>query len=287
VIGLVVVLAGLESWGVRSYLVHWRDTIGLWQYMLSRAPNSAGLYSGLGTAYQEIGDLDRAAEFYKRALDLPSSPLEVRVNLGVILLMRKQYDAAIEHFSAVLQLAEGDYHRLLGHYFLGCAFLEMGRTAEAVQHLRSAADLKANDPFVHFGLGMALYRDGQGSEAIPEWELALQLGVEPTGNRVAALWKMAWVWASSPDSAVRNAARAQQAAREACRLSGERNPLALNALAAAYAAAGQFDQAVAASERAVHLAQEAGQSQQAKSLRQWLKLYQAGKPYIEQKPLAW
>jgi hypothetical protein len=53
----------------------------------------------------------------------------------------------------------------------------------------------------------------------------------------------------------------------------------VSSLAAAYAEAGRFTEAVAATQRAIELAQSSGDSRFAAVNEQLLSLYRAGKPY--------
>jgi hypothetical protein len=55
----------------------------------------------------------------------------------------------------------------------------------------------------------------------------------------------------------------------------------LGTLAAAYAESGRFEAAAAAAEKAIALAQAAGQTELAQKNRGLLDLYRAGKPYHE------
>jgi len=55
-------------------------------------------------------------------------------------------------------------------------------------------------------------------------------------------------------------------------------------LAAAYAEAGQFDKAIAMAQKAVELAQAAGNFQFAAMNQQLLQLYASGRPYHEPSP---
>jgi hypothetical protein len=52
-------------------------------------------------------------------------------------------------------------------------------------------------------------------------------------------------------------------------------------LAVAYAAAGRFDDAIAATQKAIGLARSAGQPRMASEIEARLELYRAGRPYRE------
>ena len=70
-------------------------------------------------------------------------------------------------------------------------------------------------------------------------------------------------------------------AEQACELTNHRVAAYLDTLAAAYAAAGQFDNAVTTAEQAIDLARSAGQPRVVSEIEARLELYRAGHPYHE------
>ena len=76
-----------------------------------------------------------------------------------------------------------------------------------------------------------------------------------------------------------NAALPQALAERAASLTGTTEPAYLDALAAAYAADGQFSKAVITAEKALALAGGAGAVQLRNQIGQRLNLYRAGHPY--------
>jgi hypothetical protein len=70
-------------------------------------------------------------------------------------------------------------------------------------------------------------------------------------------------------------------ARQAVELT-TRDPSALDALAAACAAAGRFDEAVSAASEAAATARRAGAAQQLADIERRLALYRSTKPYVEE-----
>jgi len=91
---------------------------------------------------------------------------------------------------------------------------------------------------------------------------------------------LAWALATCPDPAVRNPAEAIQLAERA-RASAPRSPSYLDTLAAAYAAAGRFPDAVAAARQAVALAEAAGPTDAAARFRLRFDLYRTNQPFHE------
>src|SRR5438067_12465009 len=96
-------------------------------------------------------------------------------------------------------------------------------------------------------------KSGPGSRAAAEFNRALQLAPD----RVNALNSFAWLLATASDDSVRDGKRAVQLAERANALAGNNDPTILHTLAAAYAEAGRFDEALQTARRARKLASRA------------------------------
>src|SRR6185436_9047730 len=114
---------------------------------------------------------------------------------------------------------------------------------------------------------------GDFPEAIAQFRQALRL--KP--DWVPAVASLAWLLATAPDAALRDANQAIQFAEQAADLTGRQDASALDILAAAYAAAGQFDRAVAASDAALGLKPDAAL---AAAIRRRQELYTRHEPYV-------
>jgi Flp pilus assembly protein TadD len=89
---------------------------------------------------------------------------------------------------------------------------------------------------------------------------------------------MAWVLATSTEASVRNGGDAVEFAERAVRLSGAREPTVLGTLAAAYAEAGRFREAVEVTQRAVALARQQNKESIARDLSARSASYEAKRP---------
>ena len=123
-------------------------------------------------------------------------------------------------------------------------------------------------------------RTGKSREAVAE--LRQLLSAKP--NLPDALNNLAWLLATSPDSTARNGAEAVRLAEQGCRLSGYQQAQLLGTLAAAYAEAGRFTEAVATAQKSIELARAGGDTRFAAVNEQLLGLYRAGRPYHEPSP---
>ena len=99
-------------------------------------------------------------------------------------------------------------------------------------------------------LGMALVMNGQKTEGLAQWRLALRR--DP--DNVPVLNETAWVLSTSTDAALRNGSEAVPLAEHAVELTSAHEPAILGTLAAAYAETRRFDKAVEVEKRAADLA---------------------------------
>jgi Flp pilus assembly protein TadD len=95
----------------------------------------------------------------------------------------------------------------------------------------------------------------------------------------AALNNLAMLRASCKQPEFRNGSEAVQLAEAACRLSGRRNPSFLGTLAAAYAEAGRFDDAVKTIQEALAVAKASAADDLVPIQTRMLELFQAGEPF--------
>ena len=123
--------------------------------------------------------------------------------------------------------------------------------------------------------GAALLDEGRTEEGVARLSEAVRL--QP--SFLAASNNLAWVLATSGDDGVRNPVLAVPLAQRAAAITGGTDPDVLDTLAAAYAAAGRFEEAVQAAERAVALAAAAGPTERADAIQTRLDLYRERRAY--------
>ena len=111
---------------------------------------------------------------------------------------------------------------------------------------------------------------GKTSEALQHWREVLRL--QP--NHLPVLDKMARVLATTKEASLRNGAEAVVLAERAVKLSGGRDPMILDTLAAAQAEAGQFTQAVETARQAMALAADGNKPAMAAELKKNISLYE-------------
>jgi Flp pilus assembly protein TadD len=152
-----------------------------------------------------------------------------------------------------------------------------GRLDEARVRFLEAMQLDPKGAYPHLHYAMCLSAQRQAREAMVEYRKALALDdqLSPACNNLA------WMLAVHPDPQIRNGKEAVELAERACRLTNDEQPFYLGTLAAAYAEAGRFSDAIATAEKARDLARKAGLEKVAERNEQLLELYRAGRPCHE------
>lgn len=181
---------------------------------------------------------------------------------------------ALNHYTRAITL---DPHYQKAHYNMGQIYRKQGRWVDAAAAYRFGLKVRPTDLASRLNLASVLNKSGLVKEAVSEFEEALRL--DP--DSLEGLNNLAWVLATSIHDDIRNGAAAVQYAERACRIAGTNTPFFAGTLAASYAEAGRFDEAVATAERAINLAEATGQTELATRNSELLQLYRAQKPHRE------
>jgi Tfp pilus assembly protein PilF len=248
------------------------EDLAAYTKLLEGDPNNALRHDAVGNLLLQAGRPDGAIARYRRSLELNPSSASTHYNLGYALSVRGRRDEAIAQFREALAI-DPDYGQ--AHNNLGALLQMAGRFDEALTHFQRATSLRPDNLDAVTNLGLLLSALGRLADAADRLRIAV--GID-AGN-AQALSGLAWIRATSWDPALRDAIEAVTLAERAAAATGRRSISALDALAAAYASAGRYDEAVAAARSGIELATAAGQTEAAAELRLRLQLYQAGKPF--------
>jgi len=140
--------------------------------VLEAKPDQFDALHYLGVLHFQKSQLDQALPLLKKAVSLAPGDAGCRSNLGLVFLALGDNDKAIESFRAALQV-QPDFTDAYNN--LGNAFMRIGNIEEAVSAYRTALVLNNEQPSVHNNLGVALKRQGLFDEAMTEYLKALKL----------------------------------------------------------------------------------------------------------------
>jgi tetratricopeptide (TPR) repeat protein len=249
---------------------YWRDSETLWSHTLECTRDNSIAHNNLGLVSLDQGRPTEATAHFREALRINPIDGKAYYNLGLVLCQQGHTEEAAAEFRKAIELNPTDGK---AHNNLGVVLCQQGRMEQGIAEFRAALEIEPDDAEADKNLGNAVFRRGSAAEAIGYEQKALEL--QPAD--ASAQNDLAWMLATAPQPSLRDGARAVKLAMQACRSSGGNNPLTLRTLAAAYAEAGQFPDAVQTAQRALQLAQAQSNTNLAGTLLRELKLYEAGR----------
>jgi tetratricopeptide (TPR) repeat protein len=231
-------------------------------------PNLAAAGALLGDILQQKGQLAQAVERWKAAVAAQPDLATVHGRLGVAYAYQGRFAEAEKHLRRNIELEPDSAH---AHGNLGGVLLRLGRPAEAAQHLQTAVRHDPTDVAAHTTLSQALQAAGKPKEAIA----SLRRAASALPQAKVLTLRLAWLLATIPQDDMRDPEEALRLAHALC-ANGRPTAEDLTVLAAAYAANGDFQQAVANAQKAISLAQSQGNTAAAASTQTHLQQYQTG-----------
>jgi tetratricopeptide (TPR) repeat protein len=156
------------------------------------------------------------------------------------------------------------------------AWFQVGYWRNAVSLFQHDLSVTGNNLVAQGALGEALYFRGEVDQALVHFQEAIRL------NPPLGLAGLAWVMATTSNPKFLNGDKAVYLAKLANQMTHYQQPEPLDVLAAAYAEAGNFSEAISTAQQAAELARASGRTDLAREIQQRLALYRQGRPYRDE-----
>jgi len=166
-----------------------------------------------------------------------------------------------------------EYAKMLA--LTGYHLLEQKKFARAAEQYRKSIAVDPKGIVARLNLAVALIRVEKYDLALAEYRQVLL----DNPNEPKVYYTLAWLLATAPDPAVRDGVEAVRLAERVVRMSGREDALMLEVLAAAYAEAGKFDQAVSTARKALGLLKQKNGPNGGEHIQKQLTHYLRGKPF--------
>lgn len=237
------------------------------------SPSAWDADNDLGVVYAQKKEYAKAIDEFTLSLKYNPDDGNARLNLGRALGLEGKFAAAEAQFQMLL---EAQPYAADANQAYATLLERERKNSEALRHLKIAAIF--NPAFeTYMDLAGLEYTMGHSRDAVAHYRNALAFKADANADN-----NLAWILATSPDDSLRDGTEAVWCAEQACDLTDYKQPAMLGTLAAAYAEAGRFREAIETGEKAAQLARAMGYVQLAKANEQLLMFYRAGKPYHEQ-----
>jgi tetratricopeptide (TPR) repeat protein/mono/diheme cytochrome c family protein len=248
------------------------EAIDVYVRVLQADSSHTGARYNLASILHARGEMADAIDQYRKTLAIDPAHAGAHNNLGNALVETSRPDQALGHFVRAIEL---DPDHAEAHNNLANLLRSTGQLDAAVPHYRAAVQADPIQPLFRFNLGRALVERGELAAGVTEVRESVRLD----GSWPVSLSFLAWTLATEPEARSAMPNEAVRLAERAAQLTDYSHPGVLDALAAAYAAAGQFGRAVSTAQRAVEVASSAGDERFAERIRGHLAYYERGEPF--------
>ena len=244
VAGLVIALSIATMFRNDDY----RSRLAMWSDVVKKRPNCVRALTEVVSQLQRPETVEEARILAKRAVELYPTYPDARFYYGTILFDANELDEAAEHFSYAARLRTD---AALYSQKEGLCYLAAGKNGWAVTALREALKRQPTDTWTKMLLGLAELEDGntESAEAI-----FAELREKKDATWITALNEARLcAFREAPTPAQKRLAILY--ARASVMLTDEKKVEPLNILAVAYSVSGRFDDAQAAVQKAIALAE--------------------------------
>jgi tetratricopeptide (TPR) repeat protein len=173
----LAVLSGLILCGAQSIIqvMTWGNFENFYRHNLKVNPGSWFARNNFGTAYEGLGELEKAEEQYRLAIQINPIYSLPYYNLGSIMMKQGRYHEATDYFRKAVAVA-GRYY--LAYYQLGNALAALGNMEEALVAYQRVIEINPAFPGVYTQLGRLYLLSHRNGEAVAAFRQAIALDSE-------------------------------------------------------------------------------------------------------------
>jgi tetratricopeptide (TPR) repeat protein len=230
------------------------------------------LTASLWAAHQQLKYWRDTITLFNRTIDVTGENALAELILGDGLDHAGFTNAALVNYRIAATLNPGDKE---GFQQIARIMTEKQDWNAAADNFRTVLTLDPNEPTAYAGLAQALIQLDQTAEAFA----TLKTGIQVAPDSPELLNNFAWLLATSGHPNLRDGPLAVKLAEQACEITHRQQTMMLGTLAAAYAEAGRFDDAIATATEACKLAAEKRDNALLQRNQELLNLYQKQQPF--------
>jgi tetratricopeptide (TPR) repeat protein len=171
IILLALIIVAVLSGAAFARNMVWRDRLTLWDDVVRKAPGNARAFNNRGSAFNDIGQFDRAIEDFNKAIALKPSYFLAYLNRGSAFGNKSRLDRAIEDFGKAIALEPS----AVAYYLRGIIFELEGRTDKAIGDYEQAIALHPAYLEAYIRAGVLYGKSGAFDKAIDQFNRAVAI----------------------------------------------------------------------------------------------------------------
>jgi len=137
---------------------------------LAQSDGHATRHNNLGTVYQGLGELESAAQRFRRAVEIEPDLIEAHLNLGAALQALRDFKGAEQSYRRVIELRP-DYYAAFNN--LATVLRDLGAHEAAETAALRAVELAPKEAKAHNNLGTILHEKGENQRAFHCFKTAI------------------------------------------------------------------------------------------------------------------
>jgi len=231
-------------------------------------PENTDAQANLGVTLANLGRPDEAIIHLNKAIQIDPANSPAHHSLASLLQKQGKPDQALVHYNKAIELG---LQTARIYYDLGGLWSAKGDLNKALGYYLKSLQVNPRDEKVHNRAAGIYFRQRKWNDAVTHYEQSLK--IKP--GQVTALNNISWIYSTK----LNDPEKARDMALQACKLGNYSQPAALDTLAIAYAASGDFDLAVKTVQKAIALAVGRIDENIIQDMKKRLDLYQNKQPY--------
>ncbi len=150
----------------------WQSEVSLWQDVIRKSPGKARPYNGLGLAFLNLHEYDKAIECFAKAISVNSSYGTAYNNIGSAFYFSGMYDRAVEAQTQAIALQPGNAAFRDNR---GLTFAAIGDNGRAMEDYNEAITLNPSYATAYHNIGVIFHHRGLYDQAIEHYTKAIAL----------------------------------------------------------------------------------------------------------------
>ncbi len=251
------------------------DAVTEFSRVLRARPNDKEAYDCRGKAYRAKEEFDRAISDFDDAIRLDFSYADAYYDRALAFASKKEYGKAVLDYNRVTRLSPKFEYAYIKR---GIAYHEMNVFDKAIADFGEAIKIDPASVTARYERGLSHSASKAYGKAVADYIEAIR--IDPKYEW--AYHGCAWLWATCPDASMRDGKKAVEYAKVACEMTAWKNPRMIATLGAAYAEAGDFEQATNWQRKALESSEYKKEFAEESSQR--VQLYEQRKPFRQLAP---